>query len=185
MRALTLMLLLAFPLAHAADEVTVEARRKGDALEVVCSAILGTSAELVWQTLTDYNRLAEFIPGLRRSRVVGQRDGAIVVEQAGEAHFLFISIPVEATLLTRERPPHAIDVSLEKGTLRRLEGGYRIQPQGAGRVVLTWQGTVEAQALPPLLGELIMRASIEEQFRGMVREIERREALRRAAPEGR
>jgi hypothetical protein len=33
--------------------------------------------------------------------------------------------------------------------------------------------------MPPLIGEMLMRSSIEDQFRGMVREIERREALRR------
>jgi hypothetical protein len=35
--------------------------------------------------------------------------------------------------------------------------------------------------LPPLLGELVMRATIKAQFAGMVREIERREAQRRDA----
>lgn len=183
MRALTFALFsLVFPLAQAAEDLTVEARRRDDALEVACSATLAAPAELVWQTLTDYNRLAEFIPGLRRSRVVGQKDGMLVVEQSGEASFLFVSIPIEVTLLTRERPPHAIEVTLDKGTLRRLEGAYRIEPRADGRVLLTWRGLVEAHSLPPLLGEMLMRASIEDQFRGMVREIERREALRRAAP---
>ena len=39
-----------------------------DALEVVCRAILEAPLDLVWQTLTDYDRLAEFIPGMRGSR---------------------------------------------------------------------------------------------------------------------
>ena len=185
MRALTFALVsLAFPFAQAADDVAVEARRREDALEVVCTATVSAPADLVWQTLTDYNRLAEFIPGLRRSRVVGQRDGMLVIEQSGEATFLFMSIPVEVTLLTRERPPYAIDVSLEKGSLRRLEGSYRIEPLAAGRVLLSWRGLVEAVSLPPLLGEMLMRASIEDQFRGMVREIERRETVRRATRGG-
>ena len=34
--------------------------------------------------------------------------------------------------------------------------------------------------MPPLLGELVMRSSIVNQFRGMVQEIDRREALLRA-----
>jgi hypothetical protein len=48
-------------------------------------------------------------------------------------------------------------------------------------VLLTWTGTVEAESMPPLLGEMVMRSNIEDQFRGMVREIERRDALRRVA----
>jgi len=46
-------------------------------------------------------------------------------------------------------------------------------------MLLTWNGIVEAQSMPPLLGEMVMRSNIEDQFRGMVREIERRDALRR------
>jgi hypothetical protein len=68
-----------------------------------------------------------------------------------------------------------------KGNLKRLDGAYRIEPQGGGRILLTWNGIVEAQSMPPLLGELVMRMNIEDQFRGMVREIERRDALRRDA----
>ena len=61
-----------------------------------------------------------------------------------------------------------------RARLRRLEGGYRIEAAGDGRIVLHWRGLVEPESLPPLFGELLMRASIADQFEGMVREIERR-----------
>jgi len=151
---------------QAADDISVEATRRDDALEV---------------TLTDYDRLAEFIPGMRRSRVVERRGAVTVVEQSGEAGFLFFTFPIEVTLASTERPPHALDVILLKGNLKRLDGGYRIAPQPGGRILLTWSGIVEALAMPPLIGDLVMRGNIEDQFRGMVIEIERRDALRRAA----
>jgi len=166
---------------RAAEDISVEATRRDDALEVVCRVSLDAPLELVWQTLTDYSRLAEFIPGMRRSRVVERRGAVTVVEQSGVAGFLFLTFPIEVTLASTERPPHALDVILLKGNLKRLDGGYRIAPQPGGRILLTWSGIVEALAMPPLLGDLVMRANIEDQFRGMVVEIERREALRRAA----
>jgi hypothetical protein len=70
---------------------------------------------------------------------------------------------------------------LVKGNLKRLDGAYRIEPQGGGRMLLTWTGVVEAMSMPPLLGEMVMRTNIEDQFRGMVREIERRDVMRRDA----
>jgi carbon monoxide dehydrogenase subunit G len=185
MRALILVLasclLLSLPAenARAVDGISVEATRRDDALEVVCRAVLDAPLELIWQTLTDYGRLADFIPGMRKSRVVEQRGGAFIVEQSGVATFLFVSTPIEVTLAATERPPYAIDVTMVKGNLKRLDGAYRIEPQGGGRMLLSWDGVVEAQSMPPLLGELVMRSNIEEQFRGMVREIERRDALRR------
>ena len=184
MRALILRSFL-FPLclaaasARAADDISVEARRRDEALEVVCRAMLEAPLELIWQTLTDYGRLAEFIPGMRKSRVVSRNGAVSVVEQSGEARFLFVTYPIEVTLSSTERPPYGIDAVLLNGNLKRLDGAYRIEPQGGGRMLLTWTGLVEAVSMPPLIGEMLMRSSIEDQFRGMVREIERREALRR------
>lgn len=169
-------LLLAAAHARAAEGLSVETIRRGDALEIACRAELEAPVALVWDTLTDYDRLAEFIPGLRRSRVLERRGPAVVVEQSGEARFLFFSIPIEVTLATLEQPPRSIEASMLKGNLKRLQGAYRIEPRSGGLVRLTWTGTIEALSLPPLLGEMLLRASIEDQFRGMVREIERRAA---------
>ena len=183
MRALTslcLAVILSAQTVRAADDVTVEATRREDGLEVVCRAMLEAPIELIWQTLTDYNRLAEFIPGMRSSLVLEQRGAVAIVEQSGEARFLFISVPIEVTLATTERPPHSIEARMLKGNLKRLEGIYRIEPQGGGRTLLRWNGFIEpAGSTPPLIGELLMRAAIGDQFRGMAQEIERRDALRR------
>ena len=165
---------------RAAEDVSVEARRRDDALEVVCRAMLDAPLDLIWKTLTDYDHFAEFIPGMRRSRLLEWRGAVAVVEQLGDAGFLFLTFPIEVTLASTERPPYALEVSMLKGNLKRLDGAYRIEPQAGGRMLLTWNGIVEAQSMPPLLGEIVMRSNIEDQFRGMVREIERRDGLRRA-----
>ena len=94
--------------ASAADNISVDARRRDDTLEVTCRALLGAPLEIIWRTLTDYDRLAEFIPGMRRSRVVSRSGGVAVVEQSGEARFLVFSVPIEVTLSSTERPPHSI-----------------------------------------------------------------------------
>lgn len=183
MRALTLAVALCVALAPAeapaTEDITVEARRRDDALEVVCRATLEAPPALIWQTLTDYGRLAQFIPGMRSSRVLSQTGAVTVIEQSGEARFLFVSYPLEVTLASTERPPHAIEARLLKGNLKRLEGVYLITPRAGGGALLTWTGVVEAESMPPLIGELLMRSSIEDQFRGMVTEIRRRDGLRR------
>lgn len=167
--------------ACAAEEFSVEATRRGSAVEVRARAVVDAPHELVWRTLTDYARLHEFIPGMLRSRLVEWRGDEAIVEQLGEARFLFFTFPIDVTLGSRSRPPGAIDVRVIRGNLKRLEGGYRIEPSGDGRVRLRWEGLIEPDMpLPPLFGEAVMRANIEDQFTGMVREIERREALRRA-----
>lgn len=167
--------------AAAAEDVSVEASRRDGAIEVRAHALVEASFDTVWGTLTDYNRLPAFIPGMKSSRVTARNGGVSVVEQVGEARFLFFSFPIEVTVQSTARPPDAIDIRALKGSFRRLDGGYRLKPLPGGVIELVWIGLLEPDfALPPLLGEVLMRSTIEDQFLGMVREIERREALRRA-----
>ena len=135
-----------------------------------------------WPTLTDYDRLSEFIPGMKRSRVTSRRGSTVIIEQSGEASFLMFTFPIEVTLEALEQPPGSIKVRAVAGNMRHFEGGYEVEMDAdSPRVVLRWVGSIIPDvALPPLLGEVVMRMSIEEQFAGMVREIERREAARRS-----
>lgn len=174
------MLCLWAAAAVAADGVTVETTRQGAAVEVRAYALVQALHATVWDTVTDYDHLAAFVPGMRSSRVVARRDGALIVEQRGETRFLVFAFPVDVTLLATARPPDAVDVHLLSGTLKRLDGTYRIEAAGPGRIALRWTGLVEPDALPPLLGELVMRETIRDQFSGLVREIERREAVGKA-----
>lgn len=180
---LRMVLLLAWTAAAgAADGVSVETTRRGAAVEVRAYARVEALQATVWDTVTDYDRLAQFVPGMRSSRIVAHRNGDLVVEQHGESRFLVFTYPLDVTLLATARPPGAVDVRLLSGNLKRLDGSYRLEPAGAGWVALRWTGLIEPDALPPLLGELLMRAAIEAQFTGMVREIERRAEIARRLP---
>jgi len=67
--------------APAAEDILVESNRRDDALEVVCRATVDAPLAIVWQTLTDYEHLPEFIPGMRSSRVVERRGAEVVVDE--------------------------------------------------------------------------------------------------------
>jgi len=182
MKRLAALFLLWAAAASAAEGLSVETMRRGSAVEVRAYALIEAQYGTVWSTLTDYERLSEFVPGMSSSRVLEHRGNTWIVEQRGETRFLFFSHPVEVTVMATARPPHALDVRLLKGNLKRLDGGYRVEQALGGKIALRWTGLVEPDSLPPLLGELVMRASIAAQFAGMVREIERREGeLRRGS----
>ncbi len=160
----------------------VEAARKGPFVEVRARATIDAPLSVIWTTLTDYERLPEFVPGLKKSRVLSRNGQSAIVEQSGEARFLIFSFPIDVTLESVEKPPSSIRVRALAGTLRHLEGGYEVEPDpGSGKFLLRWTGTIAPDvSLPPLFGEVVMRMSIQDQFTGMVTEIDRREAQRRA-----
>ena len=65
--------------------------------------------------------------------------------------------------------------------MRFLRGRYETEVLGAdpALVQLRWIGAITPEDdLPPLIGEALIRLSIEQQFFGMVAEIERRQTLR-------
>ena len=159
-------------------EVQVAVEGRGRAVDIRARAELSAPYALVWQTLTDYDRLGRFIPGMRSSRVIERRGSTAIVEQSGYAQLFLFSYPVEVVVASVEIPPSTIEIHLERGNLKRLDGAYRLDFPGQGSVVLRWEGTLEPDlSLPGWLIGPLMRRSVTEQFRGMVREIERRSTV--------
>lgn len=166
--------------AQGAERIDVQAERRGDLIDVRASALVHAPMAVVWGTLTDYERMPGFIPGMTTSRVVARRGDRVTVAQTGEARFLFLSVPIDVTVETTERPPSIIEVRRVAGTLKHLQGRYDADPTADGRRVhLRWTGALSPQAdLPPLIGTALVRLSMQDQFEGMVREIERRAGYR-------
>src|SRR4051812_9981360 len=62
------LLCTGMPCLGAAAEISVEMTRHGESFEVRAMARIEANVAEVWKVLTDYERLPEFIPGLRESR---------------------------------------------------------------------------------------------------------------------
>jgi hypothetical protein len=88
-RSLLVLLYAGLACARAAD-ISMRAARGGDVPQVEAGAELECTIARAWQVLTDYDRLARFIPNLQVSRIVSRQGDNIVVEQKGEARLLFI-----------------------------------------------------------------------------------------------
>lgn len=166
--------------AHGQAEFSVEARRNGDAVEVQAQALLDASVALVWEVISDYERLPQFVPGIKRSVVVARSGNRLTLEQSGEARFAFLAFPIEVRLDVVEWPLEWIVSRAVSGNVKRMSGRYEIHPEPAGGGVrLRYYGVIEpAFELPPILGIVALRWSIEQQFEAMVHEILRRVAAR-------
>lgn len=165
-------LVLAAP-AQAA-EVTVHATRSGDALDVVAVAEFDGDIARTWQVLTDYGRIAEFVPNLQVSRVLSRGRNSAVVEQKGEARVLFFSYPINVRLAVTEHPHERVESRAIAGNFREMRNAYTLE-QRQGRVSLRYIGhLVPDFFVPPLIGTLALRLNVEGTFRALVEEIERR-----------
>ncbi|HEX4598422.1 MAG TPA: SRPBCC family protein [Burkholderiaceae bacterium] len=164
--------------ARPSADVSVSATTQDGAVQVDARAVVHAPIELIWQTLTDYDHLSQFVPGIDSSRVVSRQGTQLIVEQKGSAHWWFFSYPIRVTVSSTERPYQSIDVRLLQGNLRRLDGHYRIEARPDGSVEVSWRGLIEPDTpIPAFIQAAVLRRSISDQFAGMVKEIERRADL--------
>jgi hypothetical protein len=178
--------------AAAAAPPEIDVRREAGVFFVRAEVELEADRRTAWLTVTDYEHLPRFVPGIRSVQVLARvaSGGAerLLVEQAGEFRYLWFAKPVQVWLdVTHQAPERVLaksvlpsGISAERSTLRQFEGSYLLTAVDASRTRFVYQARFEpAQAMLPVLGTLAVRHTVAEQFRAMATEIERRAARSR------
>lgn len=180
--AAAIALCLYQPVAHAeiaalaANEVRVE--RVGDEIVVQAQAEVDADRALTWSTLSDYDRLAEFIPGMSHSRTVSRDGDEAVVEQKGTAGFGPFRQKFVLVLGVRETKLQSIAATGLGGDFKKFDARYELVPLESGRTRIVYRATlIPAMPIPPLVGLPVMRSMIRDQFFALVDEVRRRAAL--------
>lgn len=174
--------LLAVPAAQAYEGFSIEAAPQNGAVALQVEARVRARHATIWNTLTDYDRLPQFVPCIRESRVVERRGNAAVVEQKGRTKVAFFSFDVDVTVESQEVSPELLSVRVLKGNLKQLDGAYRIKrvPGTEDEYLISWRGVIEPDfSVPSFITVPLMRASFRDQFLAMITEIERRETALR------
>ena len=167
------VLLLPLPV-HAEPLVRVE--RQGDAFAVRVETAIAADTAVAWQVLTDYNRLAEFVPDMRASRVLSAPGEALRIEQQGEAGFLLFKFAIDVELAIEETPLQRLSFRAIRGNMKRMRGEWRIEPAPQGILLVYDAELAPAFWVQPVIGPLVLRRDVASQIAGVVREIERRQA---------
>lgn len=167
--------------------------RDGDTFHVSARASVAVDPRIVWETITDYERMREFLPNVQSSRVVARSGLRMTVEHRGEFPLFFLDIPVRVRLVVTQLPYERIEARSEAGdvggepqTLRSFFGHYDLAVVTVDRragVRLDYQSRFElAEPLPPILGDLFGTAMVTRamraQFEAMLHEMMRRQSSR-------
>ena len=85
-------------------------------------------AERVWQVLTDYEGLADFIPNLAKSRRLSHPTGGIRLEQVGTQRLLRFNFSARVVLDLEEKFPREINFNMVEGDLKAYSGKWVLEP---------------------------------------------------------
>lgn len=86
------------------------------------------SVEQVWQVLTDYESLVEFIPNLAKSRLLEHPTKGIRLEQVGNQRLLRLNFSARVVLDIQEKFPHEINFKMVEGDFKEFSGSWHLEP---------------------------------------------------------
>ena len=162
---------LSSAMAKAAD-VNVVVRRIDDAVLIQANAVLNADAGTAWRVLTDYDRYADFVPGLRSSRVVARRGDHLTVAQSGDAPIWLLRMPFDITYEVTEKPPFRVDSIATASALRAFASRYVLTPSGNG-VRIEYAGELAPRrAWIGRFEQLAVRQGVVREFQALADEIE-------------
>ena len=155
-------------------DITSEVQPIGVRIKV--ATVLTVPYDSIWSTLTDYDQLSSFVPGIKSSTLVNRDGTSAFVRQIGEARLLFFKVPLNVLVRTTEKKPYSISVELVEGNLRHLSGRYtlrRLSPDNSWE--LSWEGIIDPELrLPDFVTKALIQRDIKAQFEAMIFEIKRR-----------
>ena len=141
--------------------------------EVAASGTVKAAPSQVWKVLTDYEAMPEFVPDLKKNKVMSRTGNRAIIEQAGVARFLFLSRPIHLVVQAAEEPMSAIDISLITGDMKVYTCRWELTalPDGGTRVTYTGK-MVPKFYVPAMLGSNLIRRDIERMMKAVLQRLD-------------
>lgn len=146
-------------------------------IDIVAYVDVPAEASLVWSVLTDYNRLAEFIPDMHTSRVISKPGEVPHVYQKGDKTWLLLGVPLEMVFRMDETPTSRIRFRLVSGNIKKMFGEWQIVQKG-NLTRINYRAHMEPGFLSLRApgDHLLIESDIENMMNAIGREIHKRMA---------
>ena len=114
-------------------EVSVETTAEG-ITHLSGSVSIRAAKDSIWSLLAGYDRLCDFVPNLKESRIIKSDSSGIALYQRGTGGFWIFTRTVETVLIVRETYPVSIDFRQIKGDFKYFRGSWRIGEAAGGGI---------------------------------------------------
>jgi len=151
--------------------------------EVIVDAIMyaPVAPREAWAVLTDFERMAEFVPNLQSSHVLSKPGEHLVrIAQKGAGRLGPFSFPFESVRELELVPYEIMKAKNISGNMRKMQSTTRLIPEGTGTRLEYHLEVMPNYWVPPLIGPAFIREGVRNQFRAIVGEMARRQGV--AAP---
>ena len=139
------------------------------AIEMAAECVIPRPAEAVWDVLSDYNHLAEFIPFLTESHVVRHEGTAQILHQRGRVSFLVFHRGFWMTFHVEEMPPYDIRFEAFEGDFKQFKGVWHLEAHSDGTLVRHKVLVEPAFFIPRWIRRIMARHILLTSLEGVIR----------------
>jgi len=165
--------------ANTDQDILVRVLKDGQNITVDVDCPVDAPWSLVWEVLTDYDHMAEFVSNLEFSGVKYHEGNLLRVHQKGKSSRGPLTLTFDNVREIELIPSREIRSRLISGDMRASEFVTRIV-EVAARVHIVNSGHYTPNMwVPPIIGPVLIEAETQKQFGEIRREILRRTALAR------
>lgn len=165
------------------QNINVHTERNGDTLHVTVDMRVAVKPRRAWEVMTDFDRMAGFVPNLSSSKVVARNGNLLKVAQKGTYGLGLWSFPFESMRDVELFPYTKVSSHATSGSMKSMDSVTYLEADGQNTRVNYNAILTPAMSIPPLIGPALINNEVREQFQGMRDEMVRREQIaKQSAP---
>jgi carbon monoxide dehydrogenase subunit G len=172
--ALGLSTASAWAQAPADGNLAVNVQKVGELVTIDASLAIAATPQEVWNVLTDFDHMADFIHGLQSSKVVAKKGNVWRIAQKGVTTHAGFSIKFESLRDVTVQPVESVQSHLVSGTLKKHDTLTRLTAEGNGTRVTYHAESISGIWVPPLIGTSVVEGEVRKQFQDIQTEIMKR-----------
>jgi len=128
-----------------------------------------------WTVLTDFDKMAGFVPNVHESKIVERSGNVLTVEQKGTAKFGLLSIPYTSVRKMELDPQKTIKATQVQGNMKRLGSLMKVSPGDNGGTRLDYRLEVVPSAIASaVMSTDFLKGELTDQFTAIVGEMVKR-----------
>jgi len=172
----------AHPAPPDSGDIAVAIRRDGDAIDVDVQLRVEATPQQVWDVLTDYGHMADFVSNVAMSRIVRREDDRLDVAQTSRLTFGPFAFTFDNAREIELVPLREIRSKVVSGDMKGSAFTTRLFGEGGETRITNHGRFLPDRWIPPLIGTAVLEAETRKQFAEFREEMLRRKNLDPAKP---
>ena len=157
-------------------DIDVRASKDGEFVVVDVDMAVTATQDEVWNVLTDYDHMAEFVANLEASSIIARSGNTLDVMQKGTAHYGLLSFPFQSVRRVVLMPRREIHSKIMSGEMTGSEIVTRISGGGMTTQVSVRSRYLPTIWIPPVIGTSVIASETRKQWFTLREEVLRRRA---------